>query len=93
MAQHSSAKKAARQEARQRLRNRSVRSTIKTHVRKAELLIGNEELAEADIAVHRALRVLDRAAKKGVIHHSNAARRKSRLMLRLNAAKVAASAN
>ena len=93
MAEHQSAIKAAKQGARRRLRNRSVRSVVKTRVCRAEFLIVSKELAEADAAVDLALRALDRAAKKGVIHPNNAALRKSRLMRKLNQARVTASAN
>jgi small subunit ribosomal protein S20 len=41
-------------------------------------------LEEAREAVHVAVSALDKAAEKGIIHKNNAARRKSRLMRRLN---------
>jgi small subunit ribosomal protein S20 len=41
---------------------------------------------EREAAVKRALKALDQSAKRGIIHSNNAARRKSRLMKRLNAA-------
>jgi small subunit ribosomal protein S20 len=47
-------------------------------------------LEEAREAVQVAVRVLDKAAEKGIIHKNNAARRKSRLMRRLNQAERAA---
>ena len=47
--------------------------------------------AETVEVVTAALSQLDRAASRGVIHANNAARRKSRLMKRLNAAKAAAT--
>ncbi len=42
------------------------------------------KVEEAQAVVHQAVRALDRAAQKGVIHKNNAARRKSRLMHQLN---------
>ncbi len=75
-----------RQEQKRRAHNRSVKSLVKTQVTKARVAItsttANAEDAEA--AVRAAVSELDRAAKKGVIHRNNAARRKSRLMKQLN---------
>jgi len=83
MPNNAAAEKRMRQEKRRRLRNRMVKSTVRTQVTKARLAIDNE--AEAQEAVRAAVSELDRAAKKGVIHRNNAARRKSRLMKQLNA--------
>lgn len=72
-----------RQEQKRRLHNRSVKSLVKTQITKARSAIAFDDNAE--LAVRAAVRELDRAAKKGVIHPNNAARRKSRLMKQLNA--------
>ena len=72
-----------RQEQKRRLHNRSVKSLVKTQITKARNAIAFDENAEE--AVRAAVRELDRAAKKGVLHPNNAARRKSRLMKQLNA--------
>ena len=93
LATHSSAKKAGRQAERRHLRNNSVRSVIKTYVRKAERLIATDNLTEADPAVLQAVQVLDSAAQKGVIHRNRAARSKSRLLHKYNAAKLADTSN
>ncbi len=68
-----------------RQRNRVYRGAARTFVRKAQSSIksGSADTAQADVA--NAIRALDKAAGKGVIHKKNAARRKSRLMARLNA--------
>ncbi len=81
-----SAKKRMRQEQKRRAHNRSIKSRVKTQITKARLAIttpkaSNEDAAEA---VRLAVSELDRAAKKGVLHKNNAARRKSRLMKQLN---------
>ncbi|HZS76264.1 MAG TPA: 30S ribosomal protein S20 [Ktedonobacteraceae bacterium] len=78
-----SAKKRMRQEVKRRLHNRMVKSIVKTHISKARAAISSGENPEE--AVRAAVSELDRAAKKGVIHRNNAARRKSRLMKQLNA--------
>jgi small subunit ribosomal protein S20 len=86
-----SAEKRHRQSLKRQVRNRSVRSAARTYVAKAQRLIEAGTLPEAEAAVQAAVSVLDRAHKKGVIHASNAARRKSRLMARYNAALAAAA--
>ena len=83
------AQKAARVAQRKAERNKPVRSSVKTYVAKARRLILADDLDAAQEAVRQAARELDKAAKKGVIHPNNAARRKSRLMKRLNAALAA----
>ena len=65
-------------------RNKAVRSEIKTRTRNALAAAGT---AEADASVRSAVKRIDSAAAKGIIHPNAAARRKSRLMKRLNAAK------
>jgi len=81
--------KAARKSAEKQIRNKSVRTFTKTCVAKAENLITKKEVGPAGEAVTQAVSALDKAAKKGVVHPNNAARRKSRLMKKLNqAAKI-----
>ena len=89
MANTKSAAKAARQAERRRRRNQPVKTAAKTYIRKARLAIadlttGVATLDEVTAAVTQAQSYLDSAATKGVLHKNNAARRKSRLMLRLN---------
>jgi small subunit ribosomal protein S20 len=83
MPNNAAAKKRMRQEQKRRLHNRSIKSLVKTQITKARQAIATD--AEAEEAVRAAVSELDRAAKKGVIHRNNAARRKSRLMKQLNA--------
>jgi small subunit ribosomal protein S20 len=87
-----SAEKQMRSSERKRLRNQPIRSQCKTNITKAERLIFTGELEEAQKAVVVAISSLDKAAEKGILHPNNAARRKSRLMKKLNDAKAAASA-
>ncbi len=72
---------------RRRLRNKSIRSLCKTNTTKAEKLILSGELEAAQKAVVATISSLDKAAEKGIIHPNNAARRKSRLMQKLNKAQ------
>lgn len=83
MPNNASAEKRMRQEQKRRLHNRVVKSIVKTSVTKARQAITTG--VESEAAVRAAVSELDRAAKKGVIHRNNAARRKSRLMKQLNA--------
>ena len=91
MANTSSAKKEMRAGVRRALRNRSVRSAVKTRVSKARraLIDGVENATESALA---AISSLDRAAEKGILHPNNAARRKSRLARRLAAQAAPAPA-
>ncbi len=86
-----SAQKRVRVTQRKRLRNKSIRSLCKTNITKAERLIFSGELELAQAAAVAAISSLDKAAEKGVIHPNNAARRKSRLMKKLNEAQSVAS--
>jgi small subunit ribosomal protein S20 len=72
---------------RRRVRNKSVRSAVKTSLIKAEKLISKKEAEATSAEIVHVVSTLDRAAKKGVIHPNQAARRKSRLMKKLNRAK------
>ena len=87
MPNNASAEKRVRQEKKRRAHNRSVKSLVRTQVTKARSAIATPAIAAEDAqeAVRLAVSELDRAAKKGVIHKNNAARRKSRLMKQLNA--------
>jgi len=87
-----SAQKQVRVAERKQLRNKSIRSECKTNITKAERLIFSGELEAAQKAVLAAISSLDKAAEKGVIHSNNAARRKSRLMKKLNEAQGSTSA-
>ena len=68
-----------------RLRNKAVRSGLRTSLKKAESAAGTDESAEA---LKAAISTIDRAATKGVIHKNAAARKKSRLVRRLAKADV-----
>jgi small subunit ribosomal protein S20 len=81
-----SAKKQARAGVRRALRNRAVRSEVKTKVVKARRTLTGGPVAEAEryaIALE-AIRSLDRAASKGILHKNNASRRKARLAKQLS---------
>ena len=84
MAKTKSAIKRIRSNERKRRRNRIVVSRTRTAVTAARGAISDGDLAAAREAARVAVKQLDKAAEKGVIHKNAAARRKSRLMKHLN---------
>lgn len=90
MANLASAKKRIRSSEKRRVRNRHYHAAARTYVKRArELLVEGEVDAAADMA-QMAVKTLDKAAGKKIIHRRNAARRKSRLMKQIAAAQKAA---
>lgn len=78
-----------RQNEERRKRNRVVRGDSRSALYKARVAIDTtQENAEEMIA--KAIKELDKAAQKGVIHKNNAARKKSRLMKKFAASKKTA---
>jgi small subunit ribosomal protein S20 len=86
LANTKSAIKAIRVAERRRRRNQPIRSGVRTALRRARAAIDQGDLVTARDEATVAASKLDKAASKGVIHWRNAARRKSRLMRRLNQA-------
>lgn len=76
--------KAARVAERRYRINRPVRTQVRTFRRKAEEALASGDLERAEQAVRQAQKILDRAARKRVIHRNKAARIKSILMRRLH---------
>ncbi|HUP35980.1 MAG TPA: 30S ribosomal protein S20 [Candidatus Limnocylindria bacterium] len=84
MANTRSAKKRIRQNEKRRLRNRSVRSAVRGSVKNAREALGGKA-ADSATVVREAIRAIDRAVTKGIIHRNTAARRKSALARKLSA--------
>ena len=82
MANTRSAIKRIRQSEKRRVRNRTIRSQVRTAVKTARAA-GGDALRTA---VAEAIRALDKAVTKGVVHRNTAARKKSALARRLAAA-------
>lgn len=80
MANHPSALKRHRQSLRRRARNKSVKSSVKTAVKKVRSALDAQDGQGARAALAAAVPALDKAASKGVIHRRTAARKVSRLM-------------
>jgi small subunit ribosomal protein S20 len=88
---HKSAQKVARGSIRRQARNKTTRSQLKTEVAKAEKLIAAKDAAAKD-ALKSASSALDKAVGKKNIHANAAARKKSRLMKKLNKGAAPAKA-
>ena len=74
MANSAQAKKRARQNDKQRLHNASLRSMVRTFIKKVVNAIASGDKAVAQAAYTAAVPVIDRMADKGIIHKNKAAR-------------------
>jgi small subunit ribosomal protein S20 len=83
MANTSSAIKRMKQSEKRRLRNRAARSTIRSSVKGARATL-DAKSPDATAAVHDAIRTLDQAVSRGVLHRNTAGRKKSALAHKLN---------
>ena len=79
MANHKSAVKRARQNELRRLRNRAVKTRIKNILKDVTVAASGEDHEAAGTQFKAAQSLIDKAAKKGVLHHRTAARKISRL--------------
>ena len=86
------ARKTGRQQVKRARRNRSAKTETRTLIGRANrsLEAGDAEVAQPAVAL--AIRTLDRAVRKGIIHRNNAARRKSRMMAKLSRLEQTAEA-
>lgn len=75
-----------KQNDKRRLRNKAVKSALRTHVKRFDEALQSGDTEAAASAMRKASRELDRATSKGVVHKSSAANRKSALARRINAA-------
>lgn len=85
MANTPQAKKRARQNEKARKHNASLRSMVRTYLKKVVAAIEAGNVEEAKTAYAAAVPVIDRMADKGIIHKNKAARHKSRLNSRIQA--------
>lgn len=87
MPHSASAKKRHRQSEDRRVKNRAVRSTIKTQVKKVRDAVAAGNIESSETEFRTAAKKLDKAAAKGVIHVNVAGRVKSRLSAAIKGAK------
>ncbi len=85
MANSVQAKKRARQNEKRRQHNASLRSMVRTYLKKVDAAIASGDQANAQEAYTAAVPVIDRMADKGIIHKNKAARHKSRLNTKVKA--------
>ena len=85
----SSAQKRHRQSEERRLRNKSVRSSVRTSAKKFIVLARAKQSDEAKAALKDMIKKIDSAAQKGIIKKNTAARKKSRMMRLYNSLKAA----
>lgn len=85
MANSPQARKRARQNETRRKHNASLRSMVRTYLKKAYAAIESGEAEAAQAAYNTVVPILDRIADKGIIHKNKAARHKSRLNAQVKA--------
>ena len=65
-------------------RNKSIRSAVKTSIKKVEAAVAAKDKEAAGIALTDAISTIDKATSKGVYHKNNASRKVSRLSKAVN---------
>jgi len=79
MNKHPSAQKRHRQSVKRQARNQSIRSRVRTFVKRVRESIEAKNLEEANTRLRSATRAIDKAVTKGVLHRNTASRKISRL--------------
>lgn len=87
MANHQSAIKRHKQSEKRRLRNASTKSTLRTAVKKVTEAVAAGKTDEAAASLKSAVKLLDKAVSKGVLHRNTASRKISRLTVKAGAPK------
>lgn len=89
MANSAQARKRARQAVKQRAHNASLRSTLRTAIKRVRQAIATGDKAAAQGVFNQSMTVVDRIADKKIIHKNKAARHKSRLSAQIKALAAA----
>lgn len=84
MANMKSAIKRIRVNEKNRVANQMVKSTMRTNIKRVESLISENNVEEAQAALKVAVKKIDKAVQKGVIHKNNGTRQKTRLTKKVN---------
>lgn len=84
MANIKSAKKRIKVIETKTMRNKAIRSKVKTMIKKVDAAIESKDKAAAEAALKVAISEINKAASKGIYHKNNAARKVSRLTLAVN---------
>ena len=86
MANHKSALKRAKQNVGRRMRNKAVKTRVKSVVKDIQKALDEGNVEAAAGQLNQAKSVIDKASKKGVIHDRTASRKISRLSKQINSA-------
>ena len=84
MAQHKSAKKRILQNDKKRIRNRHIRTTLRSALKKFEQTLEKQNAEELKAIMGKTISSVDTAASKGVIHKNKAARHVSQITRKIN---------
>lgn len=68
--------------------NKNIRSAVKSAIKKVDLLVKDNKLEEAKVALNEAFKIIDSASSKNVIHANNASNKKSKLAKKVDSVKV-----
>ena len=66
------------------MQNKAAKSALKTQIKKFDAAVAEGNRSEADIAYEVAVKAMDQAAAKGLLHKNNAANKKSNMTIKLN---------
>jgi len=84
LASHASAIKRAKQNERKRVRNLSIKTSVKSTIKKVRTAIEKKEVEKAQKALQKAIPLIQKARSKGVFHINSSARKISRLTREVN---------
>jgi len=84
LAQHKSAKKRIRQNDKKRIRNRHIRTTLRSALKRFEQTLEKQNAEELKALLHKTISIVDTAASKGVIPKNKAARHVSQIRRKIN---------
>jgi small subunit ribosomal protein S20 len=76
---NNSAKKRERQNITRRMRNRAVKSEVRTAIKNFDKCVLAEDKAAAEVAMKESFKLLDSATSKGILHRNTSSRKKSRI--------------
>jgi small subunit ribosomal protein S20 len=88
LARHPSAIKRAKQNERRRIRNLSVKTTVKSSIKKVRAAVEKKDVDEAQKALQKTIPLIQKAKSKGAFHKNTSARKISRLTREVNALKT-----
>ena len=78
------AKKRVRVSQTKAMQNKAAKSALKTEIKKFEAAVAEGNRSEADVAYKVAVKAVDKAAAKGLLHKNNAAHKKSSMTIKLS---------